>query len=264
MTNHQADAFSTAGGGLPAREQESLLPLLYAWNEEDDWGASMRAITHALLGKLTLPDGPVVEVGCGGGQMLGELAHRYAARPTIGLDLHPLALAQAQRVLPSPVMLGQSALPHLPLPDNALALLVALDVFDQNGVDLDAALAEGFRVLRTDGALVLRVSAHPRLFGPHDIAFHTGRRYTRRDLSAALAAAGFAIQRLTYANLLLSPPVAALRLVQRWGWMRWRADTYEQGLLHTIAARLLHREAAWVARGDLPWGISLCAVARKP
>ena len=142
--------------------------------------------------------------------------------------------------------------------------MLALDVFDQQGVELAAALAESYRVLRNDGALVLRVSAHPMLYGAHDRAFHTGQRYTRRQVQTSLEQAGFAIQRLTYANALLSPPVAAMRLAQRWGLLGWQPTVYEQGGLHTIAAWSLRQEAAWLRRADLPWGLSLCAVARKP
>jgi ubiquinone/menaquinone biosynthesis C-methylase UbiE len=250
-------------GALPSA-YASLLPLLYAGDEHYGWSAGMRAITHALLEAITLPDGPVVEVGFGGGQMLMELQQRYPTRPVMGFDLHPLALAQARDILPPTVSLCQAALPDLPWPAATLALVVALDVFDQRGVELAAALAESYRVLAADGALVLRLSAHPRLFGAHDIAFHTGQRYTRQQLDDALVAAGFVVQRLTYANTVLSPPVAAMRLAQRWGALPWQAESYEHGLLHRLAAWLLHREARWLRRANLPWGISLCAVARKP
>ena len=224
----------------------------------------MRAITHALLDRVTLPAGPVVEVGFGGGQLLVELEQRYPTDPVMGTDLHPLALAQASASLPPTISLCQSALPNLSWPADTLALVVALDVFDQRGVELAAALAESYRVLRADGALVLRLSAHPSLFGAHDIAFHTGQRYTRQQLHDALVTAGFAVQRLTYANTILSPPIATMRFAQRWGVLAWQAESYEHGLLHRIAAWLLHREATWLRRADLPWGISLCAVARKP
>jgi SAM-dependent methyltransferase len=195
----------------------SLLPLLYADDQSYGWSEGMRAVTHALLDNLTLPDGPVVEVGCGGGQMLAQLQPRYPGRQLIGVDLNPLALSYAHHGLPATTGLTQAALPNLPWQADQVALLLALDVFDQQGVVLSSALSEAYRLLRSDGALVLRVSAHPTLYGAHDLAFHTGQRYTRRQLQSALLRAGFVVQRLTYANALLSLPVAALRLAQRWG-----------------------------------------------
>ena len=251
------------GASSPVAPQ-SLLPLLYAGDQGYGWSAGMRAITHALLDDVTLPDGAVVEVGCGGGQLLGELPQRYPMRTVVGVDLHPVALAYARDFLRPTVSLSQAALPHLPWQAHAVALLLALDVFDQQGVELAAALTESYRVLRADGALVLRVSAHPRLYGAHDRAFHTGQRYTRRQVQDALEHAGFAIQRLTYANALLSPPVAAMRLAQRWGVLGWQAATYQQRGFHHVAAWLLRQEATWLKHTDLPWGLSLCAVARKP
>lgn len=244
--------------------QPSLLPLLYADDDGYGWSEGMRAITHALLINVTLPTGVVVEVGCGGGQLLAELQQRYPQHPMIGADLHPLALAFAKDLLPSSVSLAQCAMPQLPWNNEQVALLLALDVFDQQGVELAAAVAEAYRLLASDGALVMRVSAHPSLYGPHDLAFHTGQRYTRAKLQQTLLDAGFAIQRLTYANTLLSPPVAALRLAQRWGLLPWQPETYHQPTYHQVAATLLHQEAKWLHHADLPWGLSLCAVARKP
>ena len=118
----------------------SLLPLLYRGGQYEGWGEGMRAITRALLANLTLPDGLVVEVGCGGGQLLAELQQSCPTRMVIGTDLHPLALALAQRELPPQIGLVQSALPDLPWRKGEVALLLALDVFDQQGVELDAAL----------------------------------------------------------------------------------------------------------------------------
>jgi hypothetical protein len=76
--------------------------------------------------------------------------------------------------------------------------------------------------------------------------------------------AGFAVQRLTYANMILSLPVAALRLAERWGLLPWQVSTYQQTSLHQVASWLLRQEAKWLHQADLPWGLSLCAVARKP
>jgi SAM-dependent methyltransferase len=253
-----------ANNTQPRPSQESLLPLLYAGDSTYGWSAGMRAVTHALLEGVTLPDGPVVEVGCGGGQLLAELQQRYPERLVIGADLHPLALSYAHTFLRPSIGLTQAALPNLPWQANQAALVLALDVFDQQGIDLAAALAESYRFLRADGALVLRVSAHPSLYGAHDLAFHTGQRYTLDQVRAALLQAGFAVQRLTYANALLSLPVAAMRLAHRWGLLAWEAETYQQANVHQAAAWLLRQEAGWLRHGDLPWGLSLCAVARKP
>jgi SAM-dependent methyltransferase len=247
----------------PTFTQAPLLPLLYAGDQSYGWSEGMRAVTHALLASVTLPDGPVVEVGCGGGQLLAELQQMYKERGVFGADLHPLALAYTRTLLYPPIGLAQAALPNLPWEGGRFALVVALDVFDQQGVELGAAVAEAYRLLCPGGVLVMRVSAHPSLYGAHDLAFHTGQRYTRSQVRDALLHTGFVVQRLTYANAILSMPVAALRLAQRWGVIPWQPETYQQPTFHQLAAWLLRQEAKWLHHADLPWGLSLCAVARK-
>lgn len=241
----------------------SLLPLLYAGDQQYGWSAGMRAVTHALLDMVALPDGPVVEIGCGGGQFLVDLQRQYPDRLVVGADLHPLALANARNLLPPPAALIQTALPDLPWAENSFALVLALDVFDQQGVDLPAAVAQAYRLLRPGGALLMRVSAHPRLYGAHDRAFHTGQRYTHTQVFDAFAQTSFALQRLTYANTILAAPVAALRLAQRWGLVPWQPDTYQYTYFHHFAAWILRQEAIWLQEIDLPWGLSLCALAHK-
>jgi hypothetical protein len=44
----------------------------------------------------------------------------------------------------------------------------------------------------------------------------------------------------------------------------WQPATYEQSRFHPLIAWILRQEARWLHDADLPWGLSLCAVARKP
>lgn len=241
----------------------ALLPQLFVTGGSYGWSRGMRAVTHALLAHRALPPGPVLEVGCGGGQLLTELRAAYAGRAVYGADLHPLALAHAQRRVKETALV-QASLAALPWPADSFVLLLALDVFDQEGVDLSAALAESRRLLAPGGLLLLRVSAYSWLYGAHDVAFHTGRRFARAELATALQAAGLNVERLTHANAGLAAPVIVQRLAQRWGVLPWKPGVYRNRRLHQVAAALLGCEAGWLAHDDLPFGLSLFALARKP
>jgi ubiquinone/menaquinone biosynthesis C-methylase UbiE len=238
--------------------------MLYELDQSNGWSIGMRAATRAIIAQAKAPPGPILELGCGAGVFNAELAQqRRAQGPVFGADLHPLALAYARNVVAQPPPLLRANLENVPVPDAILSAVLALDVFDQEGVNIAAAIAESRRVLRIGGKLILRVSAYPWLQGQHDAAFNTGRRYYRRELAALLAAQGFQIERVTHANTLLATPVIVQRLLQRWGWLAVGETVYHVALANQLFALALRLEGRWLAKLDLPAGISLYAVATK-
>ena len=213
----------------------------------------------------------ILEIGCGSGLLIHELVQRSPAALAIGTDRHPLALAHASRAFfDKKIIFGQPAsrfvqsdLHHLPFSDQTFDLIVALDVFDQAGVELKTALQESRRVLEDGGQLLLRVSAYPWLMSEHDQAFNTARRYNRRPLAALVQAAGFHVVRLTHANTLLAPPVIGLRLLQRWRRSGHREELYTNSFSNRILMAALQSEARWLRHHNLCAGISLYLFARK-
>lgn len=260
MTHAGFDRPLRCAGSL---DSAALLPTLYRAEQNFGWSAGMAAITAGLITQETLPAGPVAEAGCGGGGLLADLKQLLPGRALAGIDLHPEALRHAASLLDGRAHLAQAHLHCLPWPDDVFALVLALDTLDQRGVHLPHALQECRRVLAADGLLLLRVSAHPWLQGPHDDAFNTGRRYTKQTMLAALERAGFAPLRVTFANTLLGPPIAALRLLQRWRMLPWLPSLYTTPGLNALLAAALQAEARWLRCHDLPVGLSLYVLARK-
>lgn len=244
-------------------DSATLLPSLYRTELTFGWSAGMAAITATLIAQTALPPGPVAEIGCGGGRLLAGLKPLLPGRALAAIDLHPEALHRAASILEGSAYLAQAHLHCLPWPDDAFALALALDTLDQRGVRLPYALHECRRVLVEDGLLLLRVSAHPWLQGPHDEAFNTGRRYAKQTMLAALEQAGFAPLRVTFANSLLGPSIAALRLLQRWHVLPWLPSLYTTPGLNALLAATLQAEARWLRRYNLPAGLSLYVLARK-
>jgi len=241
-----------------------LLPALYAHEERSGWSRGMRALTHALLARRPPAPGPMLEVGCGGGAFLTELANYYPDRTQVGIDLNSVALGVARTKFAGGPTLGQADLQQLPFAAATFGAVVALDSFDQQGVDTKTGLAETWRVLRPRGLLLLRVSAHHWLEGAHDVAFNTGRRFARTEIVRLLHGVGFATVQTTYANTLLSPAIVAVRLLQRWGVLSLNESLYTAPDANRLLGLALQCEAQWLRQRNLGFGVSLYALAIKP
>lgn len=222
----------------------------------------MRAITLALLEHPATILGPILELGCGAGDLLAELATHHLTKPILGADINPLALSYASRLLQPPT-LTLADLQQLPFAGASVGLVLALDAIDQSGVDPVAALCESWRVLQPQGLLLLRVSAHPWLRSAHDTAFNTGRRFTSAELNQMLCAVGFHPIRMTYANALLAPAIILVRLLQRWQILPFREEHYTAPLINRLLALVLQLEALWLQDHNLNFGVSLCVLAQK-
>ena len=207
-----------------------------------------------------LPEGRplrILDAGCGTGGFLGDLS---SLGPTAGVDASVAALALARTR--APFHLAAATVQALPFPSESLDLILSMDVLYHRSVPDEAqALGEMVRCLRPGGLLCVNLPAYGWLRSAHDDAIHTARRYTRRRVRRLLAAQPLRILRLTHWNAILFPGVAAVRLLRRTG----RASDVRPvaPVLNALLASVLGAEAAWLARGDLPFGLSIAAVVRK-
>lgn len=147
--------------------------------------------------------GRVLEVGCGSGTYTDLLARSCEA--VVGIDLDPAFAAAARRRFAEhprvQIMEGDARrLPDLGRFDT----IVMLDVLEHIEDDV-GALAELGRKLAEGGRLVLKVPAHPALYGALDAAIGHHRRYGRRSLTAAAERAGLALVHCKFFNLAAAP-----------------------------------------------------------
>jgi SAM-dependent methyltransferase len=229
------------------------------------WFQGRRRILDRLLGRLDPPLPPharALDVGCGTGANGPVLSAR--ATFSVGLDASPVPLGLSgtdQRGHSSRVRGDATA---LPFPDDSFDLVVALDVLEH--LDDDAAGArELHRVLRPGGALVIFVPALPLLWGLQDDVSHHRRRYQRSQLRDLVAGAGLRVERLTFFNSLLFPPILAARLLMRVRPPKNMKSENEVGgpLSNVLLGAVFGAEAPLLDRIDFPVGVSLACLARR-
>jgi SAM-dependent methyltransferase len=221
------------------------------------WFQGRRAIILAEMARR-LPGGRrrVAELGCGSGGMLEPLA---AFGPAVGVELDP-ALREIARGRGLDVRAG--ALPdRIPLEAGRWDTVCLFDVLE-HVADEAGALRACRRLLAPDGRLVVTVPAYQWLWSRHDELLGHRRRYTARALRAAVGAAGFAVERVTYFNTLLAPPIMAMRIA-RVALGRSRHDLDRPGpLTNRLLGRVFGAEASLLRFVSLPFGISILLVAR--
>jgi SAM-dependent methyltransferase len=206
----------------------------------------------------------VLEVGCGTGYVLQGLAAENHYELT-GLEAHIAGLRHARGRLPS-VEFVQADARNLPY-DSAFDAVGAFDVIEHI-VEDDAVLAGVCRALKPGGIFVATVPQHMWLWSPTDVQALHKRRYTRRQLSAKLRAAGFDILRCSSFVTMLLPVLYASRLAQRRRSLADCAtDGYEleiSGVVNTLCSAAMRVDEALIGMGlSLPVGGSLLTVARK-
>jgi ubiquinone/menaquinone biosynthesis C-methylase UbiE len=241
------------GGGFPA-ERLARLAALESWHF---WFVGRRDLIDRLLDRHAPVAGQrVLDLGCGTGRNL-ELGSVRGWR-MVGLDARPEGLASARLHRPSSLLIRADAT-RLPLRDRTFEGVLLLDVLEH--ADEGLLLAEVERILRPRGWAVVLVPALPSLWSYRDRAAGHLRRYTRRSLTAALAAARLQVVESRYYQCLLLPLVWCTRMLGRGG-ASWR-DLEER------PAGWLNRVLTWINRcevaSDLPWpcGSSLVAVCRR-
>jgi len=237
---------------------------MYALEDTYWWFQGRRAVVMRMLERLSsFRDGGelVLDLGCGTGLMLEELQRRHRA---LGLDFSPLALEFSRRRGARNLLRGDAQ--ALPLADATLALITALDIAEHVERD-DLLFSEAFRVLKPGGHLVATVPAHPFLWSEHDDALHHCRRYTRETFSECLRAAGFRECRLSYCITFTFPVIVTFRILQRVFKRHSKPKTHIVVLPRWANMLLLASvklEAFLLRWLDLPLGVTLAAVVRKP
>jgi SAM-dependent methyltransferase len=230
------------------------------------WFVARRRIFLTLLDRY-LEDGSentrrILDVGCGTGTMLTYLA-RYGTAEGIDMDADAIEYCHERGL----TRVSQAGAEHLPFADGSFGLVTALDVIEH--IDDDrAALQEVRRVLRPGGIFLVAVPAYRFLWGRQDDINLHKRRYQARELRERLTTAGFEVVRLSYINAVLFPAIAAVRLARH---LLPKPENVQSDFtfpaprpLNFLLGHVFGAERFVVRQLDLPFGVSIMALARKP
>lgn len=227
------------------------------------WFVGRRRIIGAVLDANIARDARdgrrILDVGCGTGTMLAEL-RRFG--DVHGVDTEPAAVEFCHRQGETQVELASGG--EIPHPDASFDLVTLLDVIEH--VDDDQTLlAEARRLLAPGGSILITVPAYTWMWGEQDEIAHHRRRYTRPQLIDSLQRAGFRASRASYFNTILFPPIAAIRLARRLrrapAEPRSDFELNKPGRLNPALTRVFECEVGVVLRRDLPFGVSILALA---
>jgi len=191
---------STTVHHLPPEEVEGFRPGHYTWHEGRALYTASLATTVA-----SFTAGPVLDVGCGVGHFLSELARRGV--PSEGFDVSTEAVNRAARISHTKVFRYDANDPW-PFGDGSFDAVTMFDVIEHLA-GYERALREARRILRAEGSLfvvtVNKASILRSLLGrrwggsrdPEHVIY-----FDRKLLVGALRRAGFEVSTVrTFFNL---------------------------------------------------------------
>src|SRR5881394_2226945 len=237
-------------------------PILFEVEESHWWYIGRRRIiasfVKAICDQVKDRRARILDVGCGTGANLVRLADFGDAE---GVDISPDALKFCRERGLHNVKLG--AAETLPYEDGEFDLVTALDVVEHIDDDV-ASLREMHRVLRPGGRVLLFVPTFMFLWGIQDEVSHHRRRYRMTELRRAVTAAGFEVERTTYANITFFLPVLLVRKFMRLTGMRTETEnSINIPALNCVFGAIFGAERYWLRHLNIPFGVSGLCVARR-
>ena len=193
--------------------------------------------------------------GATGGWLTESAATVLADYETMALDV---GRADFDRYLPARVDLNQ-----LPFADASFSTVLCVTALcHRMNPDPGAIVRDFARIARPGGIVCLMEPGGKRLWRGHDEVTHTARRFSVGDMRTLATDAGLEVIRATGAYTFLVPPAALLGIVER-GRDKSDVGRNETGL-GGVMTGLARAERRVLRHADLPFGLSVIVLARKP
>jgi ubiquinone/menaquinone biosynthesis C-methylase UbiE len=202
----------------------------------------------------------ILDAGCGTGLLANKMT---LFGDVTGVDLFPEAVNFSKK---RGVKVIKSSIEKLPFKDSTYDVVTSIDVLTANSIKNDSVpLKEFYRVLKPNGVLIIRVSANNWLKLNHDKHVHMNHRYDKEELKNKLLIAGFGIDKLSFINSILLPPV-----ILKYFWEKIFKPEVKSSIdlvnpwINVLLTKGLLLENKVFLNIDIPFGIGLVAVSRKP
>ncbi len=200
----------------------------------------------------------ILDVGCGTGANI-EMLSAYGDAE--GVDVSDDALEFCRK---KGLKVQKGLAETLPYGDDSFDLTTALDVVEHLDDDI-VGLKEMFRVTRSGGYSLIFVPAFMWLWGVQDDISNHRIRYNKQQIVERLKAAGYTIERATYANWTFFAPILAGRIFMKITGIKPESENnINVSALNGIFGKLFASERFWLKNFNFPFGVSIVVVARKP
>ena len=203
----------------------------------------------------------ILDAGCGTGLLAKQL---QAFGEITAVDFSSEAIKFAKK---RGIKATQASILDLPFRKNNFDVLVSVDVITHKSIKNDlTCLNEFYRVLKPGGILILRVSANNWLNMIHDKHVHMNHRYNRGELFDKLNKSNFNVLKLSFVNSILLPALIFRFLIEKITKPKGSKSAINtvNGRVNNLLTKILKYEYKLIMRYNIPFGIGLVAVARKP
>jgi len=248
---------------LPREMQQHTYAIMDRVEDTHWWFVGRRAILASFLrqitAKLHATDAAIriLDVGCGTGANLEMLSQFGDAE---GVDVSDDALDFCRG---KGLTVQKGLAENLPFPDASFHVTTALDVVEHLDDDI-AGLKEMHRVTKRGGYSLIFVPAFMWLWGVQDDISNHRIRYSRSQIIDRLKAAGYEIERATYANWTFFAPILAGRTLMKLTGIKPESENNVNiSALNGIFGKLFSAERFWLKRFNFPVGVSIVVVAKK-
>lgn len=232
------------------------------------WFQGRKYILFRILERFDLlsrKDIKTVDIGCGTGLILESISRKTTA---LGLDYSNMALSYCrERGLNN---LLRADVTKLPIKDASVDLFLALDILEHIEND-KALLGEIYRGLKPGGHLLATVPAHQSLWSEHDEALHHFRRYSKKDFETRVRGQGFKIRKSSYVITFTYLPIFIFRKIQNIFRKIFPSRKEPKSHLiflpkaiNSLLINILKLEGRMVEKSNLPFGVSILCLVKKP